>query len=200
MFYRSEHFMCSYLFYLGFWFCLSRKGAKHERIVNVKNVVKKVVPSALKVKKICVDRHVEDHGHERECGPSLRLRKDMITKMKQAYAFKVGSMPVPSYNVTPAEVQFLYHFGQLALKTRQNPIHFMHFDHRTIKNDLSDMAGSLMKHLDSLVEKDITKHKSLDTLGRVISIRLVFKLIAQIDLIDIKLNINLKTFKLSFRS
>ena len=155
MFFEKEHFTCSRInnnLIIGFWLCLSKQLAKHERIVNVQSVEGGEIPKGAIPKRLQITRHVEDHLKDRD-DLALKKRADMVKKMNKAFACKISASNLPNYNITPEEVQFLYTFGELALKTKQNPIHFLHIDKRTLHKDIEHMANKLMAHTKKMISK-----------------------------------------------
>ena len=141
----------------GFWKCLSLQlDDNHDRIFSVKNVKKKEVVSAWQVKKSLVDRHVKYHLDKKSTQALIEKNK-LIKKMNAAFVIKNVAGRIPSYVTSNEELQFYYLLGEVALKSRVNPIVHLHVDKRTQKKDLASMKEILTSELKRVLALEMTK-------------------------------------------
>ena len=174
MFFKIEQIGCSIcklILFQGYWMCLANRTESHERLVNVKCSHKGEFPNSAAVKKLQVDRHVRSHKETEE---DLTERNEMIKKMNYSFITKTSAMSTPTYRIAEEEVQFLHHFGQLALKTNLNPILFLHLDARTIKSDFEDLATELLKSLKDGMKMKLDQIKRSNELKEVMSASIHF--------------------------
>ena len=176
MFFKIEQLGCSIcklILFQGYWMCLANRTEAHERLVNVKcsHRGKIQFPHSAAVKKLQVDRHVKKHKEKEE---DLTERNEMIKTMNYSFIMKTSAMSLPTNRITPEEVQFLHHLGQLTLKTGLNAVLFLHMDRRTIKADFEDLATELKKSLMDGMKMKLDQIKRSNELKEVMSVSIHF--------------------------
>ena len=140
-------------------------------------------------------RHVEDHQKD-NAKFNLKKKTEMVQKLNKAFACKIASSNQPNYIISPEEIQFLYHYGQLALRTKQNPIHYLNIDKRTLQTNVEQMAQKLMDHTMQMIERLIDKsNENGRTLVIAISHSMDHKFFS-----DGSINLNLGAFTMTVKA